>query len=95
MHRIAAQEVAKYAIIGVGRQASDHIAWVDVFYGNVDSFCIEKRYDRIFKINADIIELYVARGIPFGVCIFKEFLTCAFSDNNDRMSSARKPLFQR
>ena len=95
MDGIAAQKIAKYTIVGICRQTSDHITWIDIFYGYIDSVSIEIRFDGLFKIYPDVFKLNVAGGIAFGLGIFKKFLSRAFRRNNDRMSSVRQTRFQR
>jgi hypothetical protein len=90
--RIAAQEIAKNAIVGVCRQAPDHVAWIDIFGGDADTFGFEIRYNGFLEIYSDIFEFDIAGGIAFGFLLFKKFLAGTFGDNNNRMPSVRQPL---
>ncbi len=41
MDGVSAQKTAEHVVVGIGRQASDHVTGIDVFQGDFSAFFIE------------------------------------------------------
>jgi hypothetical protein len=56
MDGVPSQKAAEYTVIGIGRQAADHVARVNVFDVYIDLFCLEMLADGVFQVDADILQ---------------------------------------
>ena len=92
---IAPQETAENTVVGVGLQAADHIAGIDIFYGDFCVFGVKMGGNGLFQIQADVLEFDIAGGIPFGFFIIEKFLTGTLGRNDNRMPPARQSLLER
>ena len=50
MDAVSSQKITKYAIVGIGRETADHVAGIDIFDGNINSFVYKVRCDGIFEV---------------------------------------------
>lgn len=91
---VACETVAENGVLGVGHQAADDVAGVDVADVDGRLTCGKVLAEAVAKEDADVGVEDVAGGVGGSGFAGDEVLAGAFSDNDDSMAILREALFE-
>ena len=83
----AGQLFAEQAVGGIGRDAADVVAGIEILDAGWHLLGIEVFGDLLFKKRANVAQAPVTRGIELLALGLKQMLPGSFGDDNDRMLS--------
>ena len=96
VHGVLAEHDTERRIVGIGGQAADHIAGIDVFQGHRFFLLSEIIGDSFFQYQTDILAQNIAGCIlSWSTVSLSQVATRTFSYYNDCMVFCIQPFFQR